>query len=457
SLCGTFLQLAVVLVRARQARLHYQLVLDWRNMHFRTISRAAWPVLLGAFISQGSPLVDQIIASTLSAGSISALSYALKLVSIFSGVLFVSMGRALLPCLSRQASLSDPTYQAFKSTLRLYLWSLGLFTLLLSLGIFLIASPLVQILFQRGAFSVAAAENVGTTLRGFVVGLTPMAVSFLLVRAFSALGETRIPMRVAWVSVCANALFDALFARFWQGQGIALATSLVYLVSSVLLLVLLYRRIGDLHLWPCPPELQILVARFRYGRARRANGIVGIAKLVALLTDSAWGRRLSGALLVLSVLAVGAVASAYNALLTLRLTVGTLLMLCLLRYPYVLLLALASVNIGIGSSLALFNGNSLDFLLLMPLLLLLCLLPWRKITGRIPGLVWQALYLAWVLAGIKLSPLDTRAFLTLWLTMLAYTAASALAVALLSTRRRVLSLIDTLLVTTLLAALYGLY
>lgn len=465
ALCGTLLQFAIVLVRAHRARLRYQLVLDWQSVHFRAILRAAWPVLLGAFISQGSPLVDQVFASTLSAGSISALSYALKLVSIFSGVLFVSMGRAMLPYLSRQASPGDPTYHAFKSTLRLYLWLLGLSTLVLSLVTFLIARPLVQILFQRGAFSVAAAESVSATLRGFVVGLAPMAVSFLLVRAFNALGDTRVPMRIAVVSVCSNAFFDALFAHFWQSRGIALATSLVYLVNSVLLLTLLYRRIGNLQLWRCPPEFwavfsqcrQALFVRLSDGRRRRADRMVRGTRFVALLIDSILARRLSGVALILLALAGGAMASARNALLTLQITTGSLLIICLLRYPYVLLLALASINLGIGSSLTLLNGNHLDVVLFVPLLLWLCFVSWSEVAGRVPGLVWMVLYLVWVLAGITLSPLDSRAFLTLWLTMLAYPAANVLVVALLTTRRRLLGLIDTLLITALLAALYGLY
>lgn len=82
ALLGTLLQLVVVIVRARQARLHYQWVLDLQNVHLRAILRAIWPLLLGALISQGSPLVDQIFASLLPAGSISALSYALKLIGL---------------------------------------------------------------------------------------------------------------------------------------------------------------------------------------------------------------------------------------------------------------------------------------------------------------------------------------------------------------------------------------
>src|SRR5207245_602015 len=81
-LAGTCLQLCMVLLRARRAGLVYRLVIDLRNPAIGTILVAAWPVLIGALISQASPLVDQIFASYLSAGSISALSYSLKLISV---------------------------------------------------------------------------------------------------------------------------------------------------------------------------------------------------------------------------------------------------------------------------------------------------------------------------------------------------------------------------------------
>lgn len=455
-LLGTMLQLVVVIVRARLAKLRYQWVLDWRNVQFRAILRAAWPVFLGAFISQGSPLVDQIFASTLATGSISALSYALKLVSLFSGVLFVSLGRAMLPYLARLAHVGDPTYRAFKGTLRLYMWCIGLCTLILSLVAFLIAKPLVQIFFQRGAFSALATQDTSATLCGFLVGLTPMAVSFLLVRALSALGETRLPMYVACVSVSANAFFDALFAHFWQSQGIALATSLVYLISSVLLVVALSRRIGDLQLWRMPDEFLAFLTSLRYGRQRPSDEM-GRVRLGSLAIENAWPQRLLSVGVMLVAFALGAIASAQNASLTLRVTVGMLVVLCLLRYPYLLLLAFASVNIGIGSSIAFFNGNNLDFVLIFPLCCWFILGSKWHLVKRVPSLFWQALYLVWVLAGMWLSPLDTRAFLTLWLTMLAYPMVCLLAIAQLKTQRQLFGVIDTLLITAVLTALYGFY
>src|SRR5262249_11997783 len=104
---GLCLQLCVFGVRARRAGLVYRPVIDLRHAELVMILIAAWPALLGSIISQISPLIDQIFASFLSTGSISAINYALKLFSVPVGVLTVSVGRAVVPTLSRQAATDD--------------------------------------------------------------------------------------------------------------------------------------------------------------------------------------------------------------------------------------------------------------------------------------------------------------------------------------------------------------
>src|SRR5947209_6721652 len=176
TLLGLCLQLCVVIVRAGRAGLAYRLILDLRNPELGRVLAVAWPVLIAALISQASPLVDQVFASYLSAGSISAISYSLKLISVPVGVIFISVGRAALPYLSRQASMND--MKAFKETLRLYLWAVGSGTIALTAFMLVLAHPLVRILFQHGAFSAVDTNRTASTLMGFVVGLTPMSLGF---------------------------------------------------------------------------------------------------------------------------------------------------------------------------------------------------------------------------------------------------------------------------------------
>ncbi len=264
------LQLGAFAIRARRAGLVYRPVLDLRHPAIGPIIKVGGPVLVGSLIGQATNLIDQIFASFLPPGSISALNYALKLTSVFIGVIFVSVGRAILPYLSRQASMKD--MKAFKQTLRLYVWLVGLSTTAITILMIVFAHLLVRLLFQRGAFTAADANHTANTFIGFAVGLTPIAFGFIGSRAVSALGKATVLLPITIVSLGANALFDYIFSRIWQSEGIALSTSVAYVCTMFIFYFVLRRTVGDLNLSTPPPELvQFLRKAGRYlGISRKA-------------------------------------------------------------------------------------------------------------------------------------------------------------------------------------------
>src|SRR6266702_1518053 len=332
-LAGLCLQLCMVIVRARRAGLVYRLSINLRNPELLAIFMVAWIAPFSVLINQASPLIDQMFASSLTAGSISALNYSLKLVSVFTGVIFVSVGRAALPYLSRQASIND--MKAFKETLRFYLWVVGIGTTVLAALMFVLAHPLVQILFQRGAFSAEDTNRTASTLVGFVVGLTPMAIGFILARAIVALRKNRFLLVTAVFSMIANAIFDYIFARLWQSTGIALATSAVYFCTMFILLFMLRRLIGKLDFLTPPPELRRMVLDLGSSFSipyRLRQWIVRAGIMIAIF-------------------AAGVVGVFLNSLYTLRAAFGSLILLAFLRYRYALLIAWVLTDAFIGSSL----------------------------------------------------------------------------------------------------------
>ncbi len=454
-LVGTCLQLCMVLVRARRAGLSYRLVMDLRHPAMGVILVAMWPLLIDALIDQASPLVDQIFASSLSAGSISALSYSLKLISVAVGVIFVSVGRAALPYLSRQVSMND--MKAFKETLRLYLWAVGGVTIVLTAFMLVLAHPLVQILFQRGAFSAADTNHTASTLAGFVVGLTPMALGFLTARAFSALGRTRVLMGVTAFSVVANAFFDYIFARLWQSTGIALATSAVYFCTMFILFFILQRKIGKLDLFTPPSE--VLNVMRKIGSSSYYLKLVTWRKDHLSLFNIPYRLRqqIVRIGIALAVFAIGIAGVFQNALYTLRAAFGSLVVLAFLRYRYTLLIAWAMLNVFFGSSLQIFQGNNFDTGLTVPTLLLMTCMPIKQTFRRMRALAILLIFLLWVFVGIGISPNSVGASLTSWLLMLDYVAVSVLAINLLTARRRLIGLIDAILLVTTFVSLYGIY
>ena len=447
---GLSLQLGVLIVNARRAGLSYRPVLHLRNREVRLILSAAWPVLLGSAVSLASPLIDQVFASSLSTGSISALNYALKITSVFSGVVFSAVGRAVLPYLSRQATHD---MQDFKETLRLYLWLVGIGTAVLSIFMILLAGPIVHLLFQRGAFTAADTEHAALTLVGYLIGLTPMAFSFILFTVFSALNKTKMLLRVAFFSVSLNALLDFAFARLWQSFGIALSTSVVYFCSVLLLFLVLRRLVGKLDLFTPPPEIVRALRKLSRGGSVYFGG--GGQKSTTFDLFPRLRQSLLHAGVALSVFAVGVLGVIWNSLYALRISIGVTAMALLLRYPYLLVIAWAFLNAL--NAAPIFRGSNLLLGLTIPTLLLIPLMPARQTFKRMPALAFLLALLLEMLASIGSSTLSSQQYITYWAEFLDCLLVAILTINLLTTRRRLLGLIDALLAVSAFIALYGIY
>lgn len=449
-LVGLCLQLFVFIVRVRRAGLVYRPIINLHIPEIGVILIAAWPVLLGALMSQSSPLVDQIFASSLSTGSISAINYSLKLVSVFSGVIFASVGRAALPYLSRQVATND--MKAFKETLRFYMWAVGIGTTILSILMIMLAHPIVHILFQRGAFSADDTNHTATTLIGFLVGLTPMSFAFIAFRVFSALGKTRVLMSVSIFSVTANAVFDFIFAHFWQGQGIALATSAVYFCTMCMYYYMLRRIVGPLNFLVPPSE---------FTKAIKLIGIDRYHLRWLSWKEAHFSYNLHQILVrmgvITSIFAAGIAGIIFNSLYTLRIALASTILLALLRYRYALLIAWAIID-G-ANAWIIFRGTNVLIGLTIPTLLLMFYLPIKQTLKRMPALIFLLIYLLWVFAsiGISATGIGVGTFLTVWVQQLDCLMVSILLINVLTTQQRIMKLIDATLLLSTFISIYGIY
>jgi putative peptidoglycan lipid II flippase len=490
TLLGQFLQLAFILYRAHQSKLVYRPGIAFRSPEIRKIARVAWPALFTSLIQQAGPFIDQIFASGQVIGSITAIAYANKLTSVPTGVIFSSVGKAALPYLSNQAILKD--MDAFKGTVRLYTWVLGIGSVVLAAGMIVLAHPIVTILFQRGAFSSQDTNFTTAVLVGNLIGLPPTAVGFLLARAFSAMGKTRVLMGVTAFSVLANATLDYSLGRVWGAFGITLATSLVYYCTMIILIVGLRLSIGKLNLLTPPQELMGMMGKLGRGQLlggsaiRRRSPMLPLSQYpqngsktqavvprslplrgytnhpkrssnFALNIPYAIRERVTRGTIIMLALAGAVVGATLSPTITLAVCAGATIILFLLRYQYALLIGWALISVFIGSSLPLFNGAHLLSGLILPTLLLLFYLPTKTAFKQMKALPCLLIFFLLMLPTAGMSPLTLTQFVTSWTTLLAFVGVGVLVVLLVTSRRRMLLLIDAILAPSIFIALYGIY
>lgn len=275
----------------------------------RLLGRRILPVVFGASLYQINLLIGTILASLVSDGAVSFLYYADRVTQLPLGVVGVAVGTALLPTLSRQLAAGDEGAAAASQNRGLE------FALLLTLpaaaALFVIAEPVISVLFERGAFGAADTRATALALMAYATGLPAYVLIRVLTPGFFARQDTATPVRIAAGAMVVNIVLNLIFMRIWGHVGIAAAASISAWMNAILLAVTLRRR-GQIALdarlarrWP-----RIVLASLMMAGALYAAALA----LMPWLAGDAWARGSALALLVAGGLAVfGALAQVLGA------------------------------------------------------------------------------------------------------------------------------------------------
>lgn len=233
TVAGTFLQ-AVGL--AWTARAHgVRLMPHWYGLdaRLRQVIGQYAPMVAGALLMGTTDLVDQSMAAMLERGSVSALNYARKIVSVLLVVGAIPLGTVSLPYFSEMVAKGD--WDSCRHTLRTYAGLIALVTVPLTAGLVIFARPLVHAVFERGAFSAHDTAVVSRVEALLALQIPFYVMASMGVRVVSALKRNALLMTFAAVNAVLNVLLNFLLMRPYGVAGIALSTSIVYLVSCTLI------------------------------------------------------------------------------------------------------------------------------------------------------------------------------------------------------------------------------
>jgi putative peptidoglycan lipid II flippase len=190
-------------------------------------------MVLGAMVMSSSGLVDQSMAAMLDAGSVSALSYGNKAVSLVIGVGAFSLGAAILPYFSKMVATKD--WDSIKHTFRRCASLSLMITVPLTVILIYFSKPLVSLIFERGAFSSIDMRVVAEVQSYYLVQIPFYILSIPVVRLVSSLKGNHLLLRGACLSFVLNIVLNVLFMRWLGVAGIALSTSITYIVSFLFL------------------------------------------------------------------------------------------------------------------------------------------------------------------------------------------------------------------------------
>ncbi|RMH50220.1 MAG: murein biosynthesis integral membrane protein MurJ [Zetaproteobacteria bacterium] len=243
-LAGGALQLAIQIPALRRIGWRPRLSLAWRQPAIGETLRLFVPALMGVAAVQLNILIGTILATLLPVGAVSYLYYADRIVQLPLALFGIAMGSALLPALS--AMVAEGRRGAAQAQLQQGLGWLTWITLPATVGLFMLARPVVETLFVHGRFTHGDAVATAHTLQAYALGLIPFCWAKVLGAACFADRQAKAPMHYAMVGVAVNLLLALLLMGPLAWVGLALATSLAALANALLLArksALLYGRL----------------------------------------------------------------------------------------------------------------------------------------------------------------------------------------------------------------------
>ena len=259
-LIGGLLQFLVQLPEAHRRGFRWRL--RWNHPGSREIVRLFGPRVLGSAVYQASVFIDTALAS-LSAivgdGAVAALYFANRLIQLPMALFGTASAQASLPSLAEQAAAK--AYGAFGSTVCSVLRMLAFVILPSSVGLMVLAGPMVGVLFERGAFTHGSTVMTAQAVGFYAIGLFAYSASKVVSGAFYALKDTRTPVRLAVESLLLNVLLSLILMWPLRLGGLALAAALSNTQNAYRLTRRLEQRLGVPLLAPlAEPALRMLVA-----------------------------------------------------------------------------------------------------------------------------------------------------------------------------------------------------
>jgi putative peptidoglycan lipid II flippase len=246
TLIGGALQLLVQLPPLKGLGYRFRPDLSWRDPGVYAILALMGPAVIAASTTQINVLINSMFASTLGDGAIFWLAIAFRLMQLPLGLFGVALGTVTLPLLSRLVVAGQ--MGAFGSELARAMRLMFLLTIPSTIGLMMLAEPIISVIYQHGRFSAHEAAEAAGALRFYAVGLAGYAALKVLVNAFYALDRRKTPMLVSFCAVGFNLFFNWLFTfrLGWGHRGLALSTGLVASCNFFILYFLMHRQLGTL-------------------------------------------------------------------------------------------------------------------------------------------------------------------------------------------------------------------
>ncbi len=243
---GGVVQWLIQVPRAWQLGFRPAWALDFKDSGLRKVLILMTPAVIGGAAVQVNVLVNSYFASFFGNGAVTWMDNAFRLMQLPIGMFGVAISMVTLPSVSRSAALEN--LDEFRCKIQESLRCMFFLTLPSSVGLALVAHPIIAMLFQRHAYKAFDTAQTASLLACYTLGLAGYAAIKVLAPAFYALDRVKTPLNISLAGIALNIGFNMLFLLVfhWGLISLPLSTSLVALINFFQLAWWLQKHLGRL-------------------------------------------------------------------------------------------------------------------------------------------------------------------------------------------------------------------
>lgn len=213
----------------------YKSIIRIKDERLKEIGILIVPVIIGAGANSLNMIVDKNIASSLSPGTISALDYGQKLIIFINTIITTSIANVAYPVMANLRNNGD--IEGFINTLKKSIVYLALLLIPITVGAMIFGKDIVKIVYGRGQFNENAVMMTTLAFMGYGLGIFFTGIRDILNSTLFSMGKTKITTVNGVIGVIINIILSVTLSRYYGIMGIALASSIAMLVTSLLLLL----------------------------------------------------------------------------------------------------------------------------------------------------------------------------------------------------------------------------
>jgi putative peptidoglycan lipid II flippase len=244
TLLGGLGQIALQWPSLRREGFRYQPAVSFRDPAVLEILRLMGPATAGLAAVQINVAVNTFLATSQEQGAVSWLQYAFRLMYLPIGIFGVSIATASLPDISRQAAADDR--RGVRDTVSRGLRMMLILNVPATVGLIVLAEPIVALIYQRGMFLPADTSAAAAALMFYAPGLVGYSAVKIASPTFYAMRDSRTPVIVSVISVLVNLGLNLALVRVMGFRGLAFGTAIAAVFNALALLWLLRGRLGGL-------------------------------------------------------------------------------------------------------------------------------------------------------------------------------------------------------------------